>query len=371
MNPGENQQASGDAQPSTADIIEQTFDEMAAADEEQNDDEIEEEAAAEEEAEAEPEAAAESEEAEESDEEHEDPELTAEAEQQEEEYNEAPPERWPAEMKEAYMNLPPEAKQMFIERVFKPMQRQYTQSTQEIAQVRATLDPMVQAMQQYGPILEQTGMDAGEAFRRQMAWAAHFAKVGPEQGISDMRDAYGFSSQQPGQEASEEYLTPVERAMKVRLDQLESHLGQATNQYTADQQAQQQQAIQARAQSIRTELESFQGEMKDGKPAHPHINKVGHAMAGLIRGGLVQKFDDYGHPIPVRQQIQQSYKMACSMDPSIKSVSPRHAERQIAQAKRANSTVVGNTNSGAAEVADRPIVNDIEDIYDQLARRSG
>ena len=57
-------------------------------------------------------------------------------------------------------------------------------------------------------------------------------------------------------------------------------------------QQQQQQALQARAQSIRNELQTFAGEMENGKPAHPYVEKVGHAMAGLIRGGLVEKFDE-------------------------------------------------------------------------------
>jgi hypothetical protein len=259
---------------------------------------------------------------------------------------------------------------MVLEQVFKPMQRQYTQSTQELAQMRSTLDPMLQAMKQHGEQIQLMGGDPAEAFRRQMAWAAHFARVGPEQGIADMRSAYGL--QEGGQEnVPDEYMTPVERAMKARLDQLEQHFGQATQGLQQQEQQRHEQAIQARAQSIRTELQTFAGEMKDGKPAHPYIEKVGHAMAGLIRGGLVEKYDEYGSPVPIRQQINQAYSLACQMDPSIKSVSPRNSKRQVDAARRANSTVIGNTSRGNADVPDRPIVNDIEDLYDQLNRRTG
>lgn len=371
MNPGENQQASSEAEElSTTEILEATYDEMAAEDEEVEElvDEVEEEAETEAETEAE-EPAAETEEVAETEE----TEQVAETEEVTE-YNEPAPERWPADMKESYNKLPPQAKKMLLEQIFKPMQRKYTQSTQEMAQQRATLEPMLQAMQQHAPAMQQAGLEPAEAFRRQMAWAAHFAQVGPEQGLQDMQSAYGL--QAGGQETvQDEYMTPVERAMKARLDQMEQHLGQTQQTLTQAQQEymqqQQQQVVDQRAQSIKTELQTFATEEKDGKPAHPYIEKVGHAMAGLIRGGLVEKFDEYGSPIPVRQQIAQSYRLACSMDPSIKSVSPQSAQRQVAQAKRANSTVVGNTSRGAADVPDRPISSDISDIYDQLARKSG
>lgn len=365
MDPAKEAASASEAPQTLAEELESMYDEMDAAEEEVeevSDEEVEETAEAEEEDAGEEEAPEEGEE-------H--PELKAAAEEVEEEYNEPPPERWPAEMKEAYMGLPAAAKKMVLEKVFKPMQRTYTQSTQELAQMRATLDPMLQAMQQHGDQISQMGGDPAEAFRRQMAWAAHFARVGPEQGIADMQSAYGL--QAGGQESvpSDEYMTPVERAMKARLDQMEQHLGQQQQGISEYAQQQQQQALQARAQSIRNELQTFAGEMENGKPAHPYIEKVGHAMAGLIRGGLVEKFDEYGSPIPVRQQITQAYSLACQMDPSIKTVSPRSSQRQVEAAKRANSTVVGNTSRDAADVADRPISSDIEDLYDQLNRRAG
>lgn len=367
-----NEQAPADAEPqSTSEILEQAYDELAAEDEEVVDGQEVEETAETEEADAGEEEATE-EAPDDSDPEVPDEPLAAEAEEAPQ-FDEPPPERWPAEMKEAYQQLPPQAKQVMLEQVFKPMQRQYTQSTQELAQMRQALDPMLQSMQQHGPELQKMGLDAPEAFRRQMAWAAHFAQVGPEKGLQDMAASYGLN--QPGQQGqdtpTEEYMTPVERAMKARMDQMEQHLSQQAVGQQQAQQQQVQQANQAREQSIRTELQTFVSETKDGKPAHPHVEKVGHAMAGLIRGGLVEKFDEYGQSIPVAQQINQAYSLACQMDPRIKSVSPRAAQGQVNQAKRANASAVGNTTAGAADVGQNPIAQDIADLYDQLDRRTG
>ena len=373
MNPGDNQQAS-EAQPTLSEAIAETFDEMeAAAEDEENleDEQVEETGQAEEEAETEEEDD-QGEPAAEAGEDDPGEEPGEEVRDDLDDWDEPAPERWPAEMKQAYEDLPKAARKVMLEQVFKPMQRTYTQGTQELSQMKAALTPMLQSMQEHGESLQKMGLDAPEAFRRQMAWAAHFAQVGPEKGIEDMRAAYGLNAQQQGQDTpQEEYMTPVERAMKARLDQLESHLGQAEQTVTQRFEQEQQQAIQARAQSIRTELQSFTSEMKDGKPAHPHVDKVGHAMAGLIRGGLVEKFDEYGSPVPVRQQINQAYSLACQMDPSIRSTSPRRSQEQVRKAAAANQTAVGNTTSGPAEVADRPIVDDISDLYDRLNRRTG
>lgn len=373
MPPHANEQVVEESQ-SVSEILSDTFDELEAEEEELDapadeggeaqEEEAEEEVASEDEDAGEAETRGESEEEE----------LLADgAEEPVEEYNEAAPERWPSEMRELYDQLPPNARQMLLEQVYKPMQRQYTQSTQELSQMRSTLEPMLQVMNQHSGELQSMGLDAPEAFRRQMAWASHFARVGPEQGIEDMRSAYGV--QGAGQQvADDSYMTPVERSLKQQVDRMEQHLGQTQQQFSNQQQEQQQQmvqqATQAKAQNIKDELQAFVTEAKDGKPAHPHVDKVGHAMAGLIRGGLVEKFDEYGSPTPLKQQITQAYSLACQMDPSIRTVRPgKNNKEQVDAARRANRTVVSK-NTGGANIPDQELSSDISDLWDKLDRRS-
>lgn len=289
------------------------------------------------------------------------------------EYNVAAPERWPAELKEAYNKLPGEQKQLLLEKVFKPMQAKFTQSTQEVAEMRRELEPMLNTLYQHRDSLQTMGVDAQEAFRRQMAWSAHFAQVGPEQGMKDMAAAYGLNQGQAGNsEAADAYLTPVERSLKERFDRMEQHLSSQQQNQQRWVQQQQQQAAQARAQSIQSDLQAFINEKVDGKLAHPHTEKVGPAMAGLIRGGLVSKTDEYGAARPVRDQIAEAYHLACQMDSSIRSVSPGAARgEQVKRAKRANSSVVGKAPGNAADVPDRPISDEISDLYDKLDRKVG
>ena len=283
------------------------------------------------------------------------------------EWDEKPPERWPEDLKEAYNGLPIEAKKAMLDKVYKPMQRAYGESTQQLAQMKRQLEPMLKAMNDYRPDFERNGVDPQQAFQAQMAWAAHFNRVGPEQGLKDMRDAYGFSeNQQTGQEA-QEYLTPVERSLKSQVEQL-TQMVQGTSE------AQRRQAEQAHNQrlaaqyhQVRNELVSFSNEEVNGKPAHPHMEKVAPAIAGLIRGGMVKRADEYGQPVPFRNQIAQAYEMAVNLDPSLRTA---QSGGQAAKARAAQRTsVVAKNPVNAVDVEDLSLDESIEKSFNTLARR--
>jgi hypothetical protein len=285
------------------------------------------------------------------------------------EYNEPAPERWPEELKTAYNALPPQAKQMMLEQVYKPMQRQYTESTQQMAEQRKALEPMLQTLNQHAQDFESAGINPVEAFNRQMAWSAHFAKVGPEQGARDLAKAYG---QATGQEADKKdiYLTPVEKAQQREIDAMKRQL-QDVGQMTQQQQEQaQQRAMQERQMQVRNTITAFANETRDGKPTHPHVEKVSAQMAGLIKGGLVARTDEYGQPVPYSQQLGQAYKMACEMDPSIRSVrDTRTRKEQVARASAANREVVSKSPSQDVNVENTGSLHDsISDLYDKMDR---
>lgn len=281
-------------------------------------------------------------------------------------YEEPAPERWPSELKEYYNKLEPEGRKLLMDHVYKPMQRTYTQTTQQLAEMRKTLDPLMQTMGQYRNDFERMGVDPQEAFTKQMAWAAHFARVGPEQGIRDMQEAYGLNGAQD--KGQEEYLTPTERKMKAELDALKQQTSQVGQQFMSQQQAQQQQQYQQHVNGIRNELQSFINEQKDGKPAHPHVEKVAPAIAGIIRGGLIKNVDDYGQPISIRDQMEQAYNMACRLDPSIRTATTN--KRQVKAVKNAqDANVVANTPAGQESVPNLSMTEQIEETYDKLAGR--
>jgi hypothetical protein len=287
--------------------------------------------------------------------------------EEEPEYNEAAPERWPEELKTAYNDLPPEAKRAMMEGVYKPMQKTYTQTTQELAEQRKQIEPMLATLNQHSQEFEKAGINPIEAFNRQMAWSAHFAKVGPEQGAKDLADAYGQAGGQ--REDSNVYMTPVEKAQQAEIDRLSGKfdsLSNAEQQRITDQQSQ---AVEAQAQQVRGSIQTFANEMRDGKPVHPHIEKVSAHMAGLIKGGLVDRTDEYGQPVPYNQQLGQAYKLACDLDPNIRTTRLTQSRKeQVAKATAANRDVVSKTPGGDKVEDSRPLSESISDLYDRMDR---
>ena len=166
------------------------------------------------------------------------------------------------------------------------------------------------------------------------------------------------------------YLTPVEKAQQARLDRIEGQLQTRDQQDQQRQQQNLQQYQQQRQDAVRNSISAFANEMQDGKPTHPHLEKVSVQMAGLIKGGLVHRTNEYGQPIPYEQQLGQAYQMACEMDPSIRGLrDTRTRKEQVAKVTAASRDVVSKTPGSDADMSDdRPLGESISDLYDKLDR---
>lgn len=287
-------------------------------------------------------------------------------------YEEPAPDRWPDDIKEVYNQLPPQARKAMLEGVYKPMQRSYTQATQELAGIRNKFAPMIETMENYRNDFERMGVNPEEVFRTQMAWAAHLSRVGVEQGLRDMSDAYGVSPQQAGQE-EQPYLTPTERAQQAQIDALQQ---QVTGQQQYQQQLtarQQEEQAAAHRNEIQSNLTAFINEKTDdGQPKHPHVEKLASNIAGIIRGGLIRQTDEYGQPVPIRAVLNQAYDMACNLDPSIRTPLQNNA-RQASRVKAAQKVgVVTKEPAGQdnTDVDEMGMTDFISRTYDTLDRRS-
>lgn len=352
--PEKNQQ-----EPTTSEMIAEEFDRMSAEEtpdeevavSEENDPEVDETTSEEEEAPVE-----ETEETEQVKEEIQDA--------ADSDYKEPAPERWPDEIKEAYNSLPPEGRKAMLEGIYKPMQRQYTQATQELAEQRRLLNPVLELMQQHKNAL---GDNPIEGLRNQILWVEHFGKVGPEQGIADFRKAHGLD--ESGQE--QEYMTPAERKLQDQLKSLQQIVQSQQQETAADREARQKQEQTQKLGQIQNEMISFANEQNDGKPAHPHLQRVAPAMSGLMRGGLVKSVDEYGQPIPIRDQLSAAYEQACYLDPTIRNTQ-QPAGRQVARVKAAQK-VTSTTSRPSKPIIDdnTPIHDYIGNLYDKMEKKVG
>ena len=286
-------------------------------------------------------------------------------------YDKPAPERWPAEVKEVYNSLPPEAKRAMIEQVYAPMQKSYTQRTQQLSETEKRLGPMLQAVEQHRSAFEQAGVDPVQAFNQNLAWSAHFARVGPEQGLRDMQAALGQKEgQQPaGGEDPDSWMTPTERALKAELDQLKQGVASKQDLEQLTQRQQQEAFQQQQVAQIQGQMAEFaKATTPDGAPKHPHLEQVAPQMAGLIRGGLVPKQDHAGNPLPLDQQLGQAYELAVRMDPQIQQAQAAQQQeaRQAELVSAASRDVPAKAPAGVVDVQAGPLSDTISDVYDQL-----
>ena len=284
-------------------------------------------------------------------------------------YNEPAPERWEQDIKDYYNGLDPKGKEIFLDRMVKPMQRSLGKASQEVADMRKDIQPVLDTMSQYRADFERMGVNPIEAFNTQMAWVKYIQDVGAEKGLAEMAKAYGVkgNAKPAGQENA--YLTPTERAQQGKIDQLQNTVDgmQKTNQQNTDNAAQQ--TVERQQNEIKENLTTFINEKTDdGKPLHPHMEKVASNVAGIIRGGMIAKTDDFGQPVSISDQLAQAYTMACELDPSIRT--PRTSARQAARIKTTQKAqVVTKTPAGRVSAKDDiPISKFIENTYDKMAK---
>lgn len=292
----------------------------------------------------------------------------------EQEFNEPAPDRWPSDLKEAYNELTPRARKVFMEKLYKPMQRSHTSATQQLAEKRRMLDPIMQAYEQNKSAFDQVGVqDPATMIQQQVAWAAHFARVGPQQGLKDMQQAMGLnpqSSQDGGQESDpNKWLTPTERAIKEKQDRLEQQLSQIA----ASQKSQEQQAIEAQRQQklggAFNALKVFaEAKTPDGQPMHPHVESVAPTMSRLLQAGMVNRVDETGMAIPYEQQLGQAYQMAVNLEQRGGQPRATSNREQVAKVAAASRNVTPKSKASDIEI-NRPITDDIADLYDRMEGR--
>ena len=274
------------------------------------------------------------------------------------EWDEPPPERWPSELKDAYNELPLSGRKLLLDGVYKPMQRSHTQATMELSEQRKQLQPILDSLSQHNDVFVKAGVDPAVALKNTMDWAAHITKVGPEKGLADMRASYGLD--EPNQQGKEEvFLTPNERVLQDRIDQLEGAVNQKQQNDAEAQRIAEAEKQRAFQNYIASESAIFVNEKKDGKPAHPHYEELGPQMKGLMNGGLIPRVDETGKYIPFSKQLSHAYEMALRM--SDKHRPAQSSSGQVRKARAAGRVDVASRHADAPrEISDLSIKDELQ-----------
>ena len=238
------------------------------------------------------------------------------------------PTHWASADREMFARQTPEAQRWLMERS-RAMEAAHTQRSQEIA-------PLRNAVQKWGPYLQQLGATPDQAFDR-LINAEYTLRTGTQEQKRDalrqfVRD-YGITK--PGQ--NEPQIAPEVAQVQHQVNQLNAMQQQQINA-----------ARQANVANATAQVTAFRDEkMEDGNLAHPFFADVEADMTMLAQADLAAG----------RQpEISDLYERACWSNPTVRqrlieANSELEAEQRKANAQRkrnAGSTISG---AGAAQSA--------------------
>ena len=237
---------------------------------------------------------------------------TAEAAPEEEEDPESipAPEHWSVERREAFGKLGREAQETVLN-MSKDFEGEFTRKSQELAETRKFAEAIRADLQPYSQELALSGMDEVSAVRQLIALHG-FAKRDPMGYLRYAAKGLGVdidSALTP----EDSYVDPQVAALKAQVDQMGGYF----QQFQTQQQLSQQQQVNAQIQAFADATDS------GGSKLHPYFEKVESAMAGLMKGGLVESGD-----------LERAYQMAVNMDPEL-AQAKIDAERRAAEEKEA------------------------------------
>lgn len=202
------------------------------------------------------------------------------------------PARWTEAEKAEFAKWPPEAQRAVLER-HRAMEADYTRKTQEAAETRKSIEPVIGEVQRLNPLLQQMGMTPQQFIAESGAVAHNLLSGNP----TDRANAIAYLVQHrqvPMPELLNALGIPLPHAGEG--EQPNPAFTQLHQQVTTLQQQLRQmgeQSAQQERQRAQAEFDAL-GQAKDesGQLKFPHFGRVSQTMIQLVASGQVQTWDD-------------------------------------------------------------------------------
>lgn len=261
-----------------------------------------------------------------------------------------PPERWSPEDKATFAKWPADVQQAVVER-HKAMEGDYTRKTQELAETRKGIEPLIGETQKWNPLLQHVGMTPQQFFA-ESATVAHKLLTGSPQeraGVlvylanhhrippEAMLQAMGVPTPQAGPDG-QMTVDPTIMQLRQQVTGLEQRL----------QQIGQQETIRQR-QSAEAEFNAI-GQAKDekGAPKFPHFERVRGSMIQLVADNLATNWDEaYSKSVRLDDEL---HKQVVEQERS-RALAEAEASRQeaVEKAKKAGPVKSSPAMGGSAQ----------------------
>ncbi|MBI1425788.1 MAG: hypothetical protein GC149_20370 [Gammaproteobacteria bacterium] len=250
------------------------------------------------------------------------------------------PEYWSAEAKAKFDALPDDAKAAVLE-AHKSAQADYSQKTQELAEVRKRYEAIDGVTQKWGQYYQQLGVTPEQALDILSAAEYQLRNGTPEQKqialqklAKDYGIPYGATTVQDGE--GDEYVDPQVSALQQTVKDLTTQLNEIRQ---GDQNRQQQahrQLMEEQAGVVKTFAEAKD---ESGSLKHPHFDLVRDKMSELVKKDVVKTIDE-------------AYQMALTLVPEAKAKIDAEAKAKASReaadkAKKAKKATVPSSKSAS------------------------
>lgn len=206
-----------------------------------------------------------------------------------------PPARWSQADKEAFAKLPPEGQLILLERN-KAIEGEFTRKTQELAESRKAVEPLLTEVGQWSPYLQKLGIAPEVAFRQMLTVENTLRNGTPEQKVEALAllaSEYGVSLSADG---TVQQADPQIQQLRSQVTQLTQALQSIQNQ---NQLTERQRAEHEFNSVALTKDES-------GNPKFPHFDRVRDSMLRLVAQGMSDTWEDaYNRSIRLDDELHQ------------------------------------------------------------------
>jgi hypothetical protein len=254
------------------------------------------------------------------------------------------PQHWDADKREAFKGLPRAAQEIVLERV-KATEADHTRKTQEVAQQRKELEPLLNTTKQYESYFKQLGVTPEQAFATLVNTERMLRTGSASQKASafvQLASDYGIDLRALGAAPTGETANPN----TPNLTPFVSELAEVKSTISALQEAQLSERVNSFA--------STKG--PDGQPLYPHFDKVRAKMGELSAA-------------TGKQNLAELYEEACYLVPDIrqsiidaKLEAARKEQTESARKAAAEARKAGVVNMRAAEPVIAAEPTDLDNI---------
>ena len=263
------------------------------------------------------------------------------------------PQHWSAADKQRFSGMPRDAQEYVLERD-KSMTADYTRKTQETAQMRQQLEPLMHVLEPMMPAIRQAGITP-QQYMAQLIQGDRSIQANPLGAIQQIARNAGINLDALEQQAATvQQPDPQVNALQQQVQQLQGYV-----------QNNEERAAQERQAGLVNQIDTFASQTDaEGNLAHPHFDSLRVTMGQLIESGAASDLNDaYSKALRLDDSLyQQSLEAERT---KVKTAEDKRRKEAVAKAKKVPTRRSANPPAGTVQS------NNLDDILGNALDNAG